>query len=214
MTVAPSTPRLSFDSVEDALLAVRGRGLRVSTARRLLLQALFAAEGPVSAERIARGLGMEPTSVYRNLETLERHGLLRHVHLGHGPGLYVLVGHGEQEYLYCEQCGAVRAVTPEQLDSVRAEIRRAFGYDARFTHFAIVGLCPRCAEEREAADQLSEPSGQVVKDGHEHRHEHRHDQPPAARSHEHSEPQGHTRHDLAHSHGDHVHSHPHPHRSG
>ena len=29
---------------------------------------------------------------YRNLDVFERHGLVQHVHLGHGPGLYVLVG--------------------------------------------------------------------------------------------------------------------------
>ena len=45
-----------------------------------------------SAEELAAGLGgrvprSDLASVYRNLETLERHGVVRHVHLGHGPGL-------------------------------------------------------------------------------------------------------------------------------
>ena len=75
---------------------------------------------------------------------LERHGLIRHVHLGHGPGLYVLVGRHEVEYLYCERCASVTALTPEQLDPVRDEIRARFGYQARFTHFPIVGLCDAC----------------------------------------------------------------------
>ena len=151
MTLAPDTRRLTFDDFNQAVRALRNRGLRLSTSRRLVLEALFAAEAPVSAEQLARKLGLELTSVYRNLETLERHGLVRHVHLGHGAGLYALVGHGEREYLYCDRCGAVRAVEPRELDPVRRRIRDRFGYEARFTHFALVGTCPECAERRVGA---------------------------------------------------------------
>jgi len=145
MTVAPHAQRLVFADIADALSAMRERGLRVSTARRLVLEALFAADVPLSAEHLAHELSLDVASVYRNLETLEHHGLAQHVHLGHGPGLYVLVGRGAREYLSCERCGAVRALAPEQLDSVRAQIRELFGYEARFTHFPIVGLCEACA---------------------------------------------------------------------
>src|SRR6202046_2756004 len=102
MTVSPDVPPLSAASLADAVAALRERGLRLSTARRLVLEALFAADGPVSAEYVARRLHVDLSSVYRNLELLESHGLVRHVHLGHGPGLYALRGDGEQEYLYCE----------------------------------------------------------------------------------------------------------------
>ncbi|MGA3360536.1 MAG: helix-turn-helix domain-containing protein [Solirubrobacteraceae bacterium] len=145
MTIAPHTPGLAFDGIDDAVEALRVRGLRLSMTRQLVLEALFAAPGPVSAESIAARLALVPTSVYRNLETLERHGLVRHVHLGHGPGLYALVGHGEQEYIYCPGCRTARTVRPELLDPVRNHIRRRFGYDVRFTHFALVGRCARCA---------------------------------------------------------------------
>jgi Fur family ferric uptake transcriptional regulator len=99
------------------------------------------ADGPVSAEQLAEQRGLELTSVYRNLETLEGLGLAGHVHLGHGPGLYVLVGRGEREYLFCERCGTARPAEPEQLDPVRAQIKCRFGHEARFTHFPIVGTC-------------------------------------------------------------------------
>src|SRR5581483_8236817 len=128
-------------------------------ARRLTFDTLGEADRPLSAERIARALKLELTSVYRNLETLERHGLVRHVHLGHGAGLYALVGRGEREYLYCERCGAVRALQPSELDPVRRQIGELFGYDARFTHFALVGTCPECAR-----------AGSSAPDRHEHRH--------------------------------------------
>ena len=150
MTIAPHAPGLVFDGLDDAVEALRRRGLRLSMTRQLVLEALFAAPGPLSAESIVQRLRLVPASVYRNLETLERHGLLRHVHLGHGPGLYTLVGHGEQEYICCPGCGTARTVRPELLDPVRNHIRRRFGYEVRFTHFALVGLCPQCARSSAA----------------------------------------------------------------
>jgi len=144
VTLAPQANRLAFRSFDEAVAALRERGMRLSTARRLALEALFAAERPVSAEWIAERLKIELTSVYRNLEALERNGIVRHVHLGHGPGLYLLVGEGEREYLYCERCGSAQALEPEQLDPVREQIRERFGHRARFTHFPIVGTCAAC----------------------------------------------------------------------
>jgi Fur family transcriptional regulator, ferric uptake regulator len=145
MTVAPDVPRLAAADPTEAIRRLRDSGLRLSTARRLIIEALFAAAGPVSAPRLALELSLDESSVYRNLELLERQGLTRHVHLGHGPGLYALVGRDDGEYLYCERCSRVTLLAPEELDSVRAELRERFGHHARFTHFAIVGACEGCA---------------------------------------------------------------------
>jgi Fur family ferric uptake transcriptional regulator len=152
MTVPAASPPLEFDRPVTVLNALRAQGLRVSTARRAVIETLFQAARPVAAEEIAGGLGgsrmrLDLASVYRNLETLEELGVVRHFHAGHGPGRYVLAGLGEREYLACEGCGAVIEADPRQLDSARAEIRDRFGYEAHFTHFPIVGVCPECRPE-------------------------------------------------------------------
>ena len=126
--------------------------MRISSARRLVLEALYAADAPISAEQIADGLaGRLPrsdlASVYRNLETLEQVGLVRHCHLGHGPGLYMPAGAREREYLVCDSCNAVTAVEPSEMEAVRKLIHERFGYEARFSHFPILGLCADCARE-------------------------------------------------------------------
>lgn len=135
--------------LETALAAIRDSGMRVSAARRMVMEALFEVDEPVSAERIVEMLGgrSDPASVYRNLEALERVGLVRHMHLGHGPGLYMRIGLGAREYLICDVCGTHRAVRPSELDPVRELIRRDFGHEASFTHFPIAGLCEDCARE-------------------------------------------------------------------
>jgi Fur family ferric uptake transcriptional regulator len=151
VTTSPIREPLQFESLDEVLDVLRDSGHRVSATRRIVLEALFEADGPVSADHIAEGLGgtrtkAERTSVYRTLERLEELGVVRHVHIGHGPGLYALVGGGESAYLSCENCHRVTAVEVGQLDSVSAEVRKRFGYEARFTHFAILGLCAECAK--------------------------------------------------------------------
>jgi Fur family ferric uptake transcriptional regulator len=141
---------LAHEDLASAMTLVRDSGLRLSAARRLVLEALLAADGPMSAEQIARGIGgrvpsSDIGSVYRNLQAFDDIGLVRHVHLGHGPGLHTLAVAGEREYLTCDRCAAYRAVAPEELDAARGLIERRFGYRASFTHFPIVGLCPGCA---------------------------------------------------------------------
>jgi Fur family ferric uptake transcriptional regulator len=148
MTDPAQTPPLRYEGIDDVFSAMRAAGHRVTTPCRLVVEALFAAEGPISAQQIARKTGMsesEPSSVYRNLERLESLGVARHVHLGHGPSLYMLIGSGEREYLLCERCGKARSVDPVELDAVRDKIERQFGYRASFSHFPIVGLCAECA---------------------------------------------------------------------
>jgi len=164
MTVSPDRKPVVVADLDEAIAAVRRSGLRLTSARRLVLEALLAARGPISAEEIADGLGGTMTqsdiaSVYRNLDTLGGIGLVRHFHAGHGPGRYVLENGADREYLACESCGMVEAVDPAALDAVRDSVRKLAGFEARFSHFPIVGLCPDCARERGGAAHTHEPSG-------------------------------------------------------
>ena len=140
----------SFADIEEVFALLRAEGHRVTAPSRFVLEALFAAEGPISAQQIADdspSAGLEPSSVYRNLERLEELGVVRHVHLGHGP-----------EPLHAGRLGrarvpALRALRPGQerrpvASSTRvrdAGRARASATAPRFGHFPIVGLCAECA---------------------------------------------------------------------
>jgi Fur family ferric uptake transcriptional regulator len=145
VTLAHHAPALHAPDLATALDTLRAKGMRVSASRRQILEALYADRRPQTAEELAQDGDL--ASVYRNLDVLEAIGLVRHVHLGHGPGLYSL---DDVEFVTCERCGAHEAVEPEALDEARAAIERATGYRARFTHFPIVGVCARCQEDHDA----------------------------------------------------------------
>ena len=150
MTTAPERRPLAFAGVEEILATLREAGHRVSAPTTLVLEALFAADGPVSVEELeAASPGLERTSVYRNLERLEALGVVSHVHDGHGPGLYALVRGADQEYLTCDRCGRVTTLDPAALDGVRAALHEEFGHHARFSHFPIHGTCGSCADSEE-----------------------------------------------------------------
>jgi|1186.fasta_scaffold657743_1 Fur family ferric uptake transcriptional regulator len=153
--VAPREDAYMPSSLDAAVATVRACGLRLSSSRRLVLEALFAAGEPVTAERIAAGLDGRMTrsdlgSVYRNLETLERVGVVRHLHAAHGAGLYAITRDEHEGFLACERCGEIRSANPQAVSVIRGAVRRAFGYDASFGSFPIVGVCPRCSEEKSA----------------------------------------------------------------
>ncbi|HEX7298387.1 MAG TPA: transcriptional repressor [Solirubrobacteraceae bacterium] len=141
MTVPHLTAPVEASSAAAAFAALRAQGLRLSTARRLLLHTLFAADRPLTAEELA-GEG-DVASAYRNLEVLEGLGLVRHVHLGHGPGLYAPAG-DRHELVACERCGASVALAPRLVEALRAAVRSATGFEVRLSHLPLPGLCPRC----------------------------------------------------------------------
>jgi len=192
MTVAREGEPLSFEDLDDVVDALRAAGHRVSMPARLVLETLFAADGPVSAERIADGRGarthsLELTSVYRNLERLEALGVVSHLHAGHGAGLYALARGYDREYLVCERCGRVTSLEPAALHAIRDEIRGRLDFHPRFTHFPIHGRCGDCERSLAPGSESRRPPDAIEREG-GHEHEHRH--------------------------GDRVHSHPHLHEAG
>jgi Fur family ferric uptake transcriptional regulator len=155
MTSSWDRPHSPAATPSAAISALRANGLRVSAARRLVLEALYAADGPVSADDIAGGLnGLLPpsnlSSIYRNLDTLEQVGLVERVHLGRGPGRYAACGL-DRGWAACECCQRRVVLEPQVLETLRAAVQRLTGFDARFSHFPIVGRCRDCLAEDTAA---------------------------------------------------------------
>jgi Fur family ferric uptake transcriptional regulator len=157
LTISNPTAIAAAADARSAAAELRRAGHRISASRRQVLEALYAASAPVTADEIAGGFGgrlpcLDAASVYRTLELLERVGLARHVHLGHGPGRYAPASAAERDYFVCERCDEVRAADPRALEPVREAIATAFGWRVRFNHFPLAGLCPGCAEADEASD--------------------------------------------------------------
>jgi Fur family ferric uptake transcriptional regulator len=151
MSVPRSSPVVPASDARSALQEIRDRGLRITAARRQVIEALYAPDRPVTAEEIASGMygrfmPCDLASVYRNLEALEELGLVRHMHLGHGPGLYAPAALSH-EYVACERCGRSQTVPADCLALLRGVVAKGLGYRVSFTHLPLTGLCPACQEK-------------------------------------------------------------------
>ena len=134
--------------VDRVIELVRRQGGRITSTRRLLLRALFAAPSHRTAEELgaavqAQAPDVHLSTIYRNLDELERLGVVVHAHLGHGPATYHLAtaAHG---HFVCEECGTM-IEAPEQLFGglARAALSE-FGFAIDPHHFAVLGRCARC----------------------------------------------------------------------
>lgn len=93
------------------------------------------------------------TTVYRTLDLLERIGLVRHTHLGHGAPTYSEREH-QHVHLVCHACGAVTEIPTELMSELAARLRAESGFVLDVTHVALSGTCGDCLDRDEQAVQL------------------------------------------------------------
>lgn len=141
-------------AVERVLATLRAEGNRVTTPRRLLIAGLVEAAGHRTAEELADAVhALAPdvhlSTIYRNLEELERLGIVSHSHLGHGPATYHLAGelHG---HFVCEECGAMFEAPDEVFASLSRIARERHDFEIDPHHFAVLGRCAECARAEAA----------------------------------------------------------------
>jgi Fur family ferric uptake transcriptional regulator len=136
----------------DLVAALRARGLRLTSQRKLVLKALTRAEDHVSAEDIlAQVQAADPklniSTVYRTLEALEDAGIAYHSHLGHGMSQWhVSVDAESHQHLVCERCGRVERIDLEAFLPYQRALKKQFGFRADPRHFAVFGQCRNCLE--------------------------------------------------------------------
>lgn len=138
------------DAIEDVLAIVREHGGRATPARRLLLQALFGSREHRSAEELAAEVrahapDVHLSTVYRNLEELERLGVIDSTRLRDGPATYHLASaaHG---HLVCEKCGSMTEVPDDMFRDLVRSARITYGFVINPHRFAVTGRCASCQQ--------------------------------------------------------------------
>jgi Fur family transcriptional regulator, ferric uptake regulator len=151
---APTENSLTDTTVDEVIDRVRALGGRATVARRLILTLLFSDPKHHTAEEIAAAVQAQApevhlSTIYRNLEELERIGVVEHVHLGHGPATYH-VAPSTHGHLVCQECGVVTEIDDDSFGPFAESIRDNHGFFVDLHHFALLGRCARCASKSEA----------------------------------------------------------------
>jgi Fur family ferric uptake transcriptional regulator len=137
------------NTMEGALNLLRRHGGRITSSRRFLLRALFESEGHRSAEQLAalvqaQAPDVHLSTVYRNLDELEKLGVIVHAHLGHGPATYHLAASAHGHFV-CEECGKMIEAPDSLFGGLAHAAQEQFGFTIDPHHFAMLGQCAQCA---------------------------------------------------------------------
>jgi Fur family ferric uptake transcriptional regulator len=143
-------------STTDVIEILRGRGLRMTPQRRAIVAEIMRTKGHISPTALARKVqgempGVNASTIYRTLATLEEVGVLAHAHLESGAEYHRAEDAGHV-HLTCSNCGDEDDLSIDEAESLVQLIQRHHGFEPDLTHFAISGLCADCARERAASN--------------------------------------------------------------
>jgi Fur family ferric uptake transcriptional regulator len=138
-----------MDDLQAVMDRARQHGLRMTRQRVAILQALCELGGHASAENIYEQATLhrhdvDLSTVYRTLERFRDLRILSRTDLGRGCGEYEVVTDQPHHHLVCQSCGRVTDLDHAYLAACAEAIRRDFGFEPIFDHFAIFGWCRDC----------------------------------------------------------------------
>jgi Fe2+ or Zn2+ uptake regulation protein len=144
---------VSVDVHESAASRLRNSDQRYTTNRRAIVEALSAAERPVTVpELLERAERMPQSSVYRNIGLLEDAGIVHRIVGGDEYARYELaedLTEHHHHHLICSTCGAVEDVTlPPTLErAVESALKRAArrrSFEGSHHRLDLMGVCEGC----------------------------------------------------------------------
>jgi Fur family ferric uptake transcriptional regulator len=136
---------VSAEALDEVL---RGRGLRATPQRRMVLQAVsdlgHATPEQVCEHVLGQAGALNLSTVYRALELLEELGVVSHTHLHHGSPTYQVADHVDHLHLVCRRCGSITEADLELARPLADAVAAAHGFGTDLAHLSLHGLCADC----------------------------------------------------------------------
>ncbi len=131
--------------------ALREQGYRLTPQRLMILDAVIAGEGHVTAEAIHQTIAIDypdvsVSTVYRTLETLRDLGLVTETDMGNSRVEYHFAERAQHHHLVCRRCGSVAELPADFFSPVSDRLANEYGFRAEMTHFAVFGVCAACVD--------------------------------------------------------------------
>ena len=119
--------------------------LKITPIRLKLMDALEHATEPIRAKDLVKQVKSDIVTVYRNLETLNRLGLVSQVFLDQKEAYFELKA-GHHHHAICENCGRVSDIHDLGHKKLDDEALKASGFDSIRRHsLEFFGICKSCA---------------------------------------------------------------------
>jgi len=121
--------------------------LKITGKRKALVELIAKAKKPVDAqfliEHLQKDQDVDRVTVFRILNILTEHGILRKLEFGEGKARYEL-NSSDHHHLICESCGSVEDVSDCNIGELEAEISKKKNFHIKRHSLEFFGLCDRC----------------------------------------------------------------------
>jgi Fur family ferric uptake transcriptional regulator len=134
--------------LENDLSRIRELGYRVTPQRQIILEAVRASEGHVTAVEVyehvqAKTPALNQATVYRTLDFLCELRLVAKTEIN-GQSVYEAVDEERHHHLVCRQCRYEEVLADYHLAELSEHLMAEHGFKAELDHLAIPGICASC----------------------------------------------------------------------
>jgi Fe2+ or Zn2+ uptake regulation protein len=136
--------------VQESTEQLKKNGLKITTARLGLLDILKHAKKPLSIKEITQQLddeSVDPVTLYRNVESLEKLGLLKKIRLNDRQAYYELTAIKHHHHLICKQCGKIADITDCKVTIANKDLLKKTKFTKITDHsLEFFGICKNCSK--------------------------------------------------------------------
>jgi Fe2+ or Zn2+ uptake regulation protein len=119
--------------------------MRMTQTRKKILNLLENSSHPLTADQLLSQINVNKTTIYRQLESLTKSGLLQAVNFGGRKIRYELTSLGHHHHLVCNHCESVTdIVLSEDLNKLASASPTAKNFRITSHYLEFFGLCNRC----------------------------------------------------------------------
>lgn len=144
-----------MSEVKSLIQQIRARGVRITPQRAMIVQAIEAMPGHITADEVFQHVQraspyVNLATVYRTLDLLVEMDLVTASDMGSGAAHFVLRSHATHHHAVCRRCQRSIEFAPELLDSFTAAMLEQYGFHTEANHIVIFGCCAACADGSDA----------------------------------------------------------------
>ena len=125
---------------------------RMTRQRQVIIEELRNVSSHPTADEVYRRVRMRLPrislgTVYRNLETLSKSGIVQKLELGGAQKRFDV--HCDDHYhLLCANCGRLEDIEHKPIPDIEDMFRNASGYQITGHQLILIGLCPDCSKKK------------------------------------------------------------------
>jgi len=128
------------------------KGCKNTKSRKAVIEVLENAKAPMSAEEIflsikESGAPINLSTVYRNLELMEKKGLIEKMIINDSKSRFELTKHGHRHHLICTDCKKMVSLDTCPIEKFERDVIEETNFDITGHQLVLYGICPDCKKE-------------------------------------------------------------------